>query len=310
MNAHTAPSRTVVDCYSFFAAFFRWITDYTDGKYDGDPDVPYETAQARQAEYLLDEVKCRRGSRLLDIGCGNGRILEAAKNRGALVLGITISPEQARRNNERGLPTILLDCFDLAPGNVGYFDCVVANGSLEHIAQLPEVIRSKQRQIYCRIFRLVHQILRIDGLFATTVIHFRHNIDPFAISAGVKAFSRGSLNFHFAMLERYLGGCYPTEHMLIECAQPYFKLVNREDATDDYRLTSEAWIRIMRKFFLTDPRAWFILLRELIKRPELTIGMMDTYLVSQSWAVQFRDWEGQGAPTYLFRDTWRPAVFD
>src|SRR5687768_4694155 len=79
------PEPTVVDCYSVFDHFFPALgfTDLTDGMYDGDPARPYEAAQARQAEVLLDRAGVGPGTRLLDIGCGYGRVLRAAEARGA-----------------------------------------------------------------------------------------------------------------------------------------------------------------------------------------------------------------------------------
>src|SRR5262245_56273017 len=59
------------------------IHDFTDGKYvdERNDRAAYLEAQARQAEYLLDQIDCRTGSRILDIGCGYGRILEGAAVR-------------------------------------------------------------------------------------------------------------------------------------------------------------------------------------------------------------------------------------
>jgi cyclopropane fatty-acyl-phospholipid synthase-like methyltransferase len=81
------------------------ITDLTDGKYVDDRNDPaaYVAAQERQAEYLLDQVRCGRGTRLLDIGCGYGRILQHAERRGAHAVGITISPPQVAADRAHGL---------------------------------------------------------------------------------------------------------------------------------------------------------------------------------------------------------------
>src|SRR5262245_17481896 len=83
-----APAPTekrVVSCYSVFDHFFPALgfTDLTDGMYEGDPTRSYEAAQARQAEVLLDRAEVGPANRLLDIGCGYGRILKAAEARGA-----------------------------------------------------------------------------------------------------------------------------------------------------------------------------------------------------------------------------------
>src|SRR5436305_12404422 len=95
--ARLPTAQTVVACYSVYDHFFPALgfTDLTDGMYEGDPERPYEAAQARQAEVLLDRAAVGPGTRLLDLGCGYGRILKAAAARGAAAVGITVSPPQA-----------------------------------------------------------------------------------------------------------------------------------------------------------------------------------------------------------------------
>src|SRR5205085_4782401 len=63
----------VVSCYDVLdVGRGCGITDFTDGKYvdDRNDRHAYLEAQKRQADYLLDQVDCGRGSRILDIGCG------------------------------------------------------------------------------------------------------------------------------------------------------------------------------------------------------------------------------------------------
>src|SRR5687768_245046 len=88
--------KTVVDCYSFFDKVFPncGLIDYTEGIYHGDRHTPFDVAQQNQIDYVLDEVACGPGTRLMELGCGYGRLLESADRRGALAIGITISPEQ------------------------------------------------------------------------------------------------------------------------------------------------------------------------------------------------------------------------
>ncbi|MBN9521873.1 class I SAM-dependent methyltransferase [bacterium] len=134
MNPANPTAPTIVACYSVYDDFFPALgfTDLTDGMYEGDAGRPYEAAQARQAEVLPDRAGVAAGARLLDIGCGYGRILRAAGARGAAACGITVSPEQVRRGVRAGLNVRLADYRHLGPEWDGRFDAVIANGSLEH----------------------------------------------------------------------------------------------------------------------------------------------------------------------------------
>lgn len=271
----------------------------------GNGRISYEQAQVNQAEYLLDEIKCGPNYRLLDIGCGNGRILEAAKNRGATALGITISPEQVRKNNTRGLPTVLMNYKDIPSEWNGRFDGIIANGSIEHFAQLEDALAGRQDKIYSEMFEIMHRVLKPGGRVATTVIHFRFPIDPTETVKGTRTFKRGSLYFHSAQLARDFGGWHPKENQLIDCAEPYFRHIRREDGTRDYHLTSEYWIRAIKKTLFWHPGCCLNVLGRLLAHPIHTLRFIDDLLIAQSWATQFRDWHGQGTPTQLFRDTWK-----
>ncbi len=97
---------------------------------------------------LLDRAGVKSGSRLLDIGCGYGRLLRAAAGRGARAWGITVSPEQVRRGTRVGLDVRLLDYKRLGREWDGQFDSVIANGSLEHFAQPADAVAGHDDDIY------------------------------------------------------------------------------------------------------------------------------------------------------------------
>jgi hypothetical protein len=72
MDLQSRTPKTVVSCYELLdLAVTGGIEDYTEGTYEGDINRPYKDAQRAQGNYLLDEIRCRKGSHILDIGCGN-----------------------------------------------------------------------------------------------------------------------------------------------------------------------------------------------------------------------------------------------
>ena len=303
-----APARSVVACYSVFDAFFPacGFTDLTDGMYEGDPQRPYEEAQARQAAALLDRAGVGRGTRVLDIGCGYGRILAAAEARGAKAWGITVSPEQVKRNARAGLNARLQNYKHLGPEWDGQFEAVVANGSLEHFAQPADTVAGRDDAVYRHLFETVHRLLAPDtggAKFVTTAIHFRERPDPRDLLRPPSAFAPGSAGFHWARLARSFGGWYPVRGQLEACAGGLFRLAHEEDGTEDYRLTSEAWLAGVRRAIRSRrlPRVAWASLPAFACRPVHTARMLRCMLGSESWNWQFR---GRPAPTVLLRQTW------
>jgi cyclopropane-fatty-acyl-phospholipid synthase len=298
----------VVACYSVLDTIMTasGFEDLTDGMYEGDPHRSYEAAQARKAEVLLDRAKCGPNSRLLDIGCGYGRILRAAVARGASATGITVCPKQARRVSRAGLDVKLLNYNGLGPDWDGRFDAVVANGSLEHFAQAADAVTGRDSEIYRHMFATAHRLLvpgAGDGRFVTTAIHVPRRPDPNDWLRPPSDFPRGSAGFHFARLARAFGGWYPVPGQLEACARGYFSLVDEEDGTEDYLLTSEAWLVGVRRR-LRSARGLGTWLRVLVGAARRPVHGAQFYLCelsSESWNWQFR---GDPSPTLLLRQTW------
>ena len=305
-----ATARTVVDCYDFLDRVFPacGLDDLTEGIYGGDPQVDYEQAQRNQHNYLLDQAGCGPGSRLLDIGCGNGSLLARAQQRGAHATGITISPRQVARCRDRALEAHLLDYRNLGDDWWHQFDAIIANGSVEHFVQPAETAAGRADEIYAEMFALCHRLLDPASSrrrFVTTTIHFDWFVsDPRDLMRSPFAFPWRSDHFHAALLERAFGGFYPVAGQLERCARPFFELVREKDGTEDYRLTSEVWLaRIRRGMFSFRPglRMWADLAPYLVRHPGR--GLLSLWLVhTQSWQWQFR---GPHPPMRLLRQTWQ-----
>ncbi|MCK5199864.1 MAG: class I SAM-dependent methyltransferase, partial [Spirochaetales bacterium] len=165
-------AQTVVSCYSLLdLTVTEGIEDYTEGIYDGDVNISYKDAQRNQGNYLLDEVRCRKESRILDIGCGNGTLLELIRERKAVGSGITISQPQVSRCKRKGLEVYLMNYRDIPKKWNNQFTGIIANGSIEHFVQPQDVIAGRQDEIYRELFeiccRILNQSLK-NGRFATT----------------------------------------------------------------------------------------------------------------------------------------------
>jgi len=302
--------QATVNCYTFFDKVFPecGLLDYTEGMYLGDPTIPFETAQRNQIHYLLDEVGCTPGMRLLDVGCGNGNLLAIAQERGAQAIGITISPEQVRLCRERGLDARLLDYKNLDAGWSGRFDAVIANGPIEHFVHPEDAALGRTEEIYHRMFEVLHRTIdprSTSPRLVNTTIHFVRPPKPADLMKHPLTFPRGSDAFHWAMLERSFGGFYPAMGQLEACAPPYFHLEKTVDGTYDYFLTSEAWLERVKAEFRRMRKLPKILARSLpvaVRHPVQTATMLLCMLETQSWNWQFRS---PNPPTRLLRQTWR-----
>jgi cyclopropane fatty-acyl-phospholipid synthase-like methyltransferase len=306
----TAPKTEpiAVNCYSLFDKFFPscGLLDYTEGIYHGDASVPYEEAQFNQIRYVLDEVQCTAGTRILEVGCGNGTLLDAVRRRGAIGVGITISPEQVALCRSRGLDA---RCFDykLLDGEWDHqFDAVVANGPIEHFVQPREAAQGLSNEIYRQMFKSFHRVIDpaspVRRLINTT-IHFIRPPQPESLLVSPWLHRAGSDDWHWTWLARSFGGFYPRLGQLASSAAGYFRLANSVDGTDDYRRTSEEWLRRIRSALRT--RIGLTIFAKSLPfalyHPLQTLDMLICMLGTESWNWQFR---GENPPTKLLRQTW------
>lgn len=123
--------------------FYRlWLDDamvYSCG-YFGTCDDDIHTAQRRKLDYICKKLRLAEGQRLLDIGCGwGGLAMHAAREYGADVTGITLSPAQASLANERIAEAGLADrcrvqvCDYRDVDERQPFDKLVSVGMFEHV---------------------------------------------------------------------------------------------------------------------------------------------------------------------------------
>lgn len=79
------------------------LTDFSGAKYDGDFSLTLEQAQRRKHDYVAEQVGIKSGTRVLDLGCDWGGLLNYIRNAGATGLGVTLSSAQAASCRRHGL---------------------------------------------------------------------------------------------------------------------------------------------------------------------------------------------------------------
>jgi 2-polyprenyl-3-methyl-5-hydroxy-6-metoxy-1,4-benzoquinol methylase len=88
--------------------------------------------RARQRELLKELARDARGRRLLDVGCGEGQLLQTAQDEGWNAVGIDLSESAVRLCRERGLPASQTDFFDPSLDRQR-FDAIVMSELIEHV---------------------------------------------------------------------------------------------------------------------------------------------------------------------------------
>src|SRR5262245_36812594 len=306
--ARVTPTRLVTFCYTLVhAAEAVDIRDLADGEYQPG-DTTLEEGIERQLNYLLDQVGCiRPGFRLLEIGCGYGHLLRLARQRGARAVGVNVSPEQVQYCNDNGLEVYCCTYRDLLDATEwhGRFDGVIANGSLEHWVQPEDAEAGRMNSIYQESFAIAHKMLDPtldEARYVTTAIHVKRDVKPSYLLTPWHRHARGSDRRHFSLLHHWMGGYYPVDGQLQECAHPWFSLEAEQDGTLGYKIANDYRMARMLRGLYTCPTLVWRIARCLFVHPLVTLTMIESYFVERSW-----DWQFQGVdpPMKLLRHTWK-----
>ncbi len=99
------------------------------------------SAQNRLFERRLQQAARRvRGRRVLDVGCGNGAFLLAARTAGWQPMGVDNSDTACQLLAASGIEVALADSVEFLEQQPGRFDFIHMNHSLEHIARAAETV--------------------------------------------------------------------------------------------------------------------------------------------------------------------------
>jgi cyclopropane-fatty-acyl-phospholipid synthase len=218
--------------------------DYTCAFFDGDFSKTLKQAQEDKHAWIFDGLglgQNLKNKKVLDIGCGWGPILHAARIRGGKSVGLTLSPGQVRHSRKRGFDSRLKNYKDLKKGDLPHFDGIISIGAFEHFCSVEEYLAGKQMEIYEDFFRICAERLPKGGrLYLQTMIWGKKVPDYDSVSLTAPADSPEAI---LARLEYFYPGSWLPENMeqIKKAASKYFKFISNNNGRLDYIETLKRW---------------------------------------------------------------------
>lgn len=224
---------------AFFALFLDATLSYSCALYD-DPDATLDAAQRAKIDWHLDRAGVTRATRLLDIGCGWGALMERAVwERGAAsAVGLTLSDAQAAHIRATAGPRIdvrVEHWADHAPAAV--YDAITSIGAFEHFAE-PGLTRAARVGAYRAFFAACAGWLAPGGRLSLQTIAYPPGFDRAAYDASdYGAFVRAKI---------FPQSDLPTLDEILEAAAPSFEPEYIRNDRRHYARTTRAWLDRLR----------------------------------------------------------------
>jgi cyclopropane-fatty-acyl-phospholipid synthase len=231
--------------YSLIDRIFRLslgeLADFSGAKYDGDFSLSLEAAQRRKHEYIAEQIGIEDGTRVLDLGCGWGPLLNFVREQGGDGVGVTLSSAQAKACGRHGLDVHLRDAREVTAADFGSFDAVASLGAFEHFCSVEDHAAGRQEQIYRDLFAHIADLLPAGGrLYLQTMVYGRNMIPLKEVDIEAP---RDSDAWYLALMAHQFPGSFLPygREQVVECAEPRFDLVESSSGRLDYLETISQW---------------------------------------------------------------------
>jgi SAM-dependent methyltransferase len=149
-------------CATVYTPYTPWYSSeyFYESYYPEESLSPPAFIQTRLEEITAGFVSYRQTNRLLDIGCGAGNLLEAARKNGWNAHGLDVAQQAVDHVRSRGFEVFQGELKD-AHWPEQHFDVITAAEILEHLPEPRLLVKE------------VARLLRPGGLFWTTTPHAR-----------------------------------------------------------------------------------------------------------------------------------------
>ena len=208
-----------------------WLDDsmtYSSGMFYSDTSTLQE-AQENKYQSILNLLNLKKGSKILEIGCGWGGFLEYASNQGFDVKGITISPNQfnyvkAKQKNSKSKSDIQLIDYRFVSGK---FDAIVS-------IEMFEAVGSEYWDIF---FSKIRSLLKENGKAAIQTI-----------TIGNTFFDNYKDNPDFIQTYIFPGGMLASNEIIHRLSESKnLEITQQNDFGSSYAKTLEIWFENFRK---------------------------------------------------------------
>ncbi len=221
------------------------LADFSGAKYDGDFSLTLGEAQRRKHEYVAEQLGIEAGTRVLDLGCGWGALLNFIRGREAVGVGVTLSRAQLAACRRHDLDVHLRDAKELEPDWFGGFDAVASLGAFEHFCSPEDFRAGRQEAVYESLFRRIADVLPDGGrLYLQTMVYGRNMIGAAEALAALDELPPAHTDaWYLALLARQFPGSWLPfgSEQVVSCARPHFDLVSTSNGRLDYIETIEQW---------------------------------------------------------------------
>jgi len=226
---------------------------YSCARFDGDFSMTIQEAQLKKHQFIVDGCNIKKGTKVLDIGCGWGAFIDYLNKLGAETYGVVLAQGQADACIKNGMNVKHMDSKDITPETFGKFDVVTAMGSPEHLCSVEQYKAGQQEEIYKTYFKQVADLLPVGGRYYCQTMVFGPNMVKFEdipfdkTNIWKKKFTNEELMDIICQV--FPGSWLPYgKEGIINPASKYFIIISIDSGRLDYIETIQRWSKAFVKF--------------------------------------------------------------